>query len=386
VNYHRHFNFQVPTRIEFGLGVSRQLGAIATEMGAKRALLVTDRGILAAGVADLVQDALRNGGLDVTVFSDVQAEPDAQGVVDGVELYRSSRADLIVAVGGGSSLDTGKAISAMVTNPGHIRDYAGLGLLQEPGAPLIAVPTTAGTGSEATIWSVISEKDRGIKYGVGSALMVPRLALCDPELTLTLPPRLTAVTGIDAMSHALESYVNKATQPISEALAERALQLVAASLRTAVLAGDTLTARADMLLASTMAAMAFNPTRLGLAHALAMPLGAHAKIPHGDVVAILMPPVMRYNMTGNLHKFARLAEIFGENTAVLSLREAAEAGVRAVETLIRDVGCPCRLGAYGVQESDLPMLAEEAMTSGNIAVNPRVAGPADLVGIMSACL
>ena len=386
MNCYRPFSFELSVRIEFGIGTVRYLADHVRSLGGRHALIVTDPGLVAAGVIPKVTAVLETTDIAYTLFAEVQAEPDASGVEQGVELYRSEGCDIVISVGGGSSLDTGKAISVMINNEGHIRDYAGLGKLRHPGVPQIAIPTTAGTGSEATIWSVLSEKDKKIKYGVGSRFLVPTIALCDPELTVTLPPRLTAVTGIDALAHALESYVNKATQPISEALAEKSIQLVARSLRTAVFAGDQIAARADMLLASTIAATAFNATRLGLAHALAMPLGAKAKVPHADVITILLPEVNRYNLTANLPKFARIAELFGENANGLSLRQAAELGVNAVEQLIDDIGAPRKLGDYGVTEATLPEMAEEGMTSGNIAVNPRAATTEDLVEIMRGCL
>jgi len=386
MNYHRPFSFEMPTKIEFGIGLARRLGEFVESLGGSKSLVITDPGLVAAGVAERVTSALSQHGIEHIVFSEVESEPDARGVEASVELFRESGCDVIVAVGGGSALDTGKAVSAMLTNPGHIRDYAGLGVVKKHGAPFVAIPTTAGTGSESTIWSVISEKDKGLKYGVGSPLIVPDVALCDPELTVSLPPRITAVTGIDALAHALESYVNKATQPVSEALSEKAIMLIGRSLRTAVFAGDTVNARADMLLASSLAAMAFNPTRLGLAHALAMPLGSQAKIPHADVISILLPPVMRFNVVANQEKFARIAELFGEQVNHLSLHDAAEIGVRSVERLIRDVGAPESLSDYGVREEDLEGLAEEGLQSGNVPVNPRVTTAKDLVAIMQECL
>ncbi|MDN3523589.1 iron-containing alcohol dehydrogenase [Halomonas ramblicola] len=386
MNYHRPFSFEMPTKIEFGIGLTRRLGEFVESLGGSKALVITDPGLIAAGVVERVTSALSQRGIEHVVFSEVESEPDARGVEASVELFRESKCDVIVAVGGGSALDTGKAVSAMLTNPGHIRDYAGLGVVKKHGAPFVAIPTTAGTGSESTIWSVISEKDKGLKYGVGSPLIVPDVALCDPELTVSLPPRITAVTGIDALAHALESYVNKATQPVSEALSEKAIMLIGRSLRTAVFAGDTVTARADMLLASSLAAMAFNPTRLGLAHALAMPVGSQAKIPHADVISILLPPVMRFNVVANQEKFARIAELFGEQVNHLSLHDAAEIGVRSVERLIRDVGAPESLSDYGVREEDLEALAEEGLQSGNVPVNPRVTTAKDLVAIMRECL
>lgn len=380
------FLFELPGKIDFGVGAVDRLGGHLQRLGCRRVLLVSDPGLLDTGMVDRVIKRISGEGLDHTLFTDVEPEPDVGGIERGVDAFRSDDCDVVVAVGGGSVLDTAKAISVMDRNPGHIGDYAGLGNLPEPGVPMIALPTTAGTGSEATIWAVISEKAKGTKYGVGSTHMTADVALCDPALSVSLPPRLTAVTGLDALAHALESYVNKATHPISEALSERSMSLVAGALRDAVTGGDRLSARADMLLASTMAAMAFNSTRLGLAHALAMPLGAEAKIPHGDVVSILLPPVMHYNATGNVEKFARIADIFGEQTDGVSRRDAADLGVSAVERLARDVGAPSRLSEYGVKEADLPSLAEGGMASGNIAVNPRVATKDDLVEIMRECL
>jgi alcohol dehydrogenase class IV len=386
VHTHSHFLFELPTRIEFGSGSLSNLGQRVTELGGTRVLLVADEVLAAIGLVDRVTDVLDDAKIEYVVFTDIEPEPDAAGVHAGAERLAAEGCDLVVAVGGGSVLDSGKAIALMSRNPGHIRDYAGLGVQSQKGVPVIAIPTTAGTGSEATIWAVISEKSSKVKYGVGGPHMTSDLALCDPDLSVTLPPRLTAVTGLDALAHALESYVNKATQPISEALSEKSMELVARSLREAVWQGDALGARSDMLLASTLAACAFNSTRLGLAHALAMPLGAKAKIPHGDVVSILLPEVMRFNVVGNPHKFANIARIFGEPVEGLSLRAAADAGVAAVEQLVTDVAAPRKLGDYGVEVDDLQAMAEEAMTSGNIAVNPRITTAADLVGIMRRSL
>jgi alcohol dehydrogenase class IV len=386
VGAHNHFMFELPTRIEFGSGSLAHIGQRVTELGGSRVLVVTDEVLATIGIADRVTSVLDEAKIEHVLFTAIEPEPDAAGVQAGAELLAAEGCDVVVAVGGGSVLDSGKAIALMGRNPGHIRDYAGLGVQTQKGVPVIAVPTTAGTGSEATIWAVISEKSSKVKYGVGGPHMTSDLALLDPELSVTLPPRLTAVTGLDALAHALESYVNKATQPISEALSEKSMELVARSLRGAVWQGDALAARSDMLLASTLAACAFNPTRLGLAHALAMPLGAKAKIPHGDVVSILLPEVNRFNVVGNQEKFARIARIFGEPVDGLSLRAAAEAGVTAVDQLVTDVAAPRRLGDYGVAVEDLPALAEEAMTSGNIAVNPRITTADDLVGIMRRSL
>ena len=386
MDYNRTFSYELPTKIEFGAGISGRVPERVEECGGGRVLLVADPGVLAAGVVDKVTDALENASMPYVLFSDIDPEPEARSIVDGVELARSEGCDAVVGIGGGSALDSAKSIAVMLENEGHIRDYAGQNLVPNPGVPMIGLPTTAGTGSEVTIWSVISEKEEKVKYGVGSPYMTATIAMCDPELTLTLPPHITASTGIDALAHALESYVNKTTQPISEALSIRAMELIAKSLRTAVVAGENLQARSDMLLASLSAALAFNPTRLGLAHALVMPIGANYKIPHSVGVAILLPEVMRYNLIGNPQKFAKIARIFGENTEGLSLRDAAELSVKAIRQLSEDVGIPDGLARYGVEEERLYDLAEAGIATGNVPVNPRKPTVDDLVGIMRRCM
>ena len=386
MKYDRNFSFELPTRIEFGVGLVEHLADQVNDLGGKRVLLVSDPGLVAAGVVDRVSDILTAADLDVITFTDVEPEPEAEGVMAGAQLSKNEGRDLVVGVGGGSALDTAKSIALMAKNEGHVRDYAGLNVPSKPGLPVIAVPTTAGTGSECAVWSVISEKSLNVKYGIGGRNMTATVALCDPALSVSLPAPLTVGTGLDALSHGLESYVNKATQPVSEALSEKSMELIARNLRTAVYDGADIQARSGMLIASTMAACAFAPTRLGLAHAMAMPLGARAKIPHGDVISILLPEVMRFNMVANLDKFARIAQIFGVDTGSLSQREAAFAGVETVEQLVSDVDAPNSLSAYGVTGSDLEELAAESIVSGNIEVNPRPVTTDDLVDIMRRCL
>lgn len=386
MNSHRPFTFELPTRISFGVGAVTTLPDEIRAVGGTSVLLVSDPGLVAAGVVDRVAALLRKDGLEPAIFTEVEPEPDAKGVMAAAELARSSSADVVVGVGGGSALDTAKSAALMARNPGHIRDYSGLNVPSERGIPVIALPTTAGTGSECAIWAVISEKQKHDKYGVGGRNMTAAVALCDPALTLTLPARQTVSTGADALAHALESYVNKATQPISEALSEKAMELIARSFRSAVFQGADIDARSDMMIAATMAACAFAPTRLGLAHAMAMPLGAHAKIPHGDVIAILLPEVMRFNVVAAQRQFAEIARIFSVDTRSLTTREAAHAGVDAVTDLLRDVGAPSSLSDYGVTEDHLPEIAAESMKSGNIVVNPRPTRAQDLIEIMRRCL
>lgn len=377
------FSYHNPTAIEFGPGALARLPALVQDASGKRALVVGDPGIAKAGLLDRVVGAL-GAAVPVTTFTDVESDPDARSVDAGVQLARSRDCDVIIGVGGGSAMDVAKAIGIMLTNPGNIRDYAGMGKVGKPGVPVIAIPTTSGTGSELTIWSVLSDAERKLKFGVGSVLNCARVALLDPELTLSLPPAITAATGIDALTHALESYVNTATQPISEAMSEQSMALIARSLRLAVAQPGNRQARADMLLASTIAAMAFNSTRLGLAHAFAMPLGSRFHIPHGLANAIMLPVVMRFNLPGNLPKFARIAEIFGEPVAGLALREAAERSVSAIERLKSDIGIAAKLRDFGMTEADVHEVAAEAMLSGNVAVNPRQPTLDDMKALLRA--
>ena len=365
-----HFRYEVPTAIEFGSGSVKNLATYVKQLNGSKVLLVGDPGVLHAGIIAKLEEPLQTGHIPYVTFTDVGMEATIESVDSGVELARTEGCDIVVGVGGGSALDTAKSIGILIKNQGDIRDFIGIDKVPGPGAPVIAVPTTAGTGSEMTRFAVLSDKKAKAKLSVGSMYVCPTLALCDPELTVTLPAHLTAATGMDALTHALESYVNKVTQPISETLSIQSMKLIAKSLRLAVVQGENSEARYDMLLASTIAAMAFNTTRLGLAHALAIPLGAHFKIPHGVVNAILLPEVMKFNIIGNTEKFAEIARIFGENVDGLTTREAAERAVVAVRQLNKDIGITQTLSDYGLEEEHLDLIAEEAMLSGNVPVNP----------------
>jgi alcohol dehydrogenase class IV len=366
----RIFRYELPTAIEFGIGAVKDLADHVKRLNGTKVLLVSDPGVQKAGMTERLVEVLKKSGIPYVIYNDIEPEPDIEGVMRGRDLAKDEGCDCVVGLGGGSALDTAKAIGLMLANSGHIRDYVGINKVPHKGAPVIALPTTAGTGSELTIWSVLSDKKAKVKLSVGSPYNCPDLALCDPELTVSLPAHITAATGMDALTHALESFVNKATQPISEGMSRQSMSMIARSLRTAVVQGENLQARYDMLMASLIAAMAFNPTRLGLAHALAIPLGAHFKIPHGTVNAILLPEVMEYNLKGNLSKFKEIAQIFEMPVDGLSPREAAEQSVIAVRQLKHDVGIHQTLSDYGLTEADLGYIAEEAMTSGNVPVNP----------------
>ncbi len=375
------FTYKMPTELFVGRGASAQLGAKVGEMGCSRVLLVTDGGVAGSGIIRKLEESLGAGGVPCAIFDEVEPEPTIQGVAKATSLAKEFKADAIVGVGGGSSMDSAKAVAVMATNPGEIFDYVGFGLVKKAPLPIIAIPTTSGTGSEATFWSVLCDKTRNIKASVGGWNLMPTLAVVDAELTMGLPPRITAATGMDALCHAMESYVAKSTQPISEGLSIAAMKLIARSLRKAVNRGDDIQAREDMILGSLIAALAFNITRLGNAHALAIPFGAHFGIPHGVVNAILLPWVMEYNLPAATEKYIEVARIFGENVDGLAPDEAAAKAVVAVKKLLADIGLAEGLAAWKVTEEALPKIAEEAVKSGNVPVNPRLTKVEDLIAI-----
>lgn len=378
------FNFMpVPTDIHFGCGVLRDLPERIRGAGGTRPFLVTDPGVCAAGILDEVTAILRRAEMEFTVCDRVKPDSGSALIDETAAELKRSGSDLVIGIGGGSSLDTAKAIAALATNPGSALDYVGLHKVRNRAMPVVAIPTTAGTGSEVTLWSVFTDDTRSVKVAIGGVMMYPAVALCDPELTLGLPPQLTASTGMDALAHAIECYTNNACQPISGALALRAIELIGRSLRSAVLNGRNRESRYAMMLAATMAGIAMNPTRLGLAHALAMPLGSwNLHIPHGMVLAVTLPAVMEFNYTAEPDRFVDVARALGERIDSLSRMEAAARAVTAVSSLARDIGIPAALGDYGLRDEHVRPVVEEAMKSGNVPVNPRRTCAEDLARIL----
>jgi alcohol dehydrogenase len=387
-NAAQSFNFfPVPTDIHFGFGVVYSLAERVRSFGADRLFLVTDPGICSAGLLDSVLTLFSKAGIGCDVYDEVKPDSGSGLIVEATQRLIRSRAGVVVGLGGGSSLDTAKAVAMLATNPGSVLSYTGLHRVKNRSLPVIAVPTTAGTGSEVSLWSVFTNDDTGLKVAIGSFHLYPTIAICDPELTLDLPAALTAATGMDALAHSIECYTNKACQPISSALAYSAMELIGGNLRGAVMESSNRASRYAMLLGSTMAGLAMNPTRLGLAHALAMPLGSwDLRIPHGLAIAVTLPRVMRFNHTAAPKRFARVAEALGVSTRELSLADAALRGVEAVEKLSVDIGIPSGLAQCGLRSSDIQRVVDEAMKSGNVAVNPRATTREELAGVLEQSL
>jgi alcohol dehydrogenase len=361
--------FNVPTRIVFGEGASAEAGHELAALGARRVLAVTDGGLIRAGIVQPICGCLEAAGLSHAAFTDVEANPSVETVQRALAAYQSNRCDAILAVGGGSPMDTAKAVGILAANGGNIRDYEGLGKVRNPLPPLVAVPTTVGTGSEVTYFDVITDVQRRFKMAIASPLLAARVALLDPLLVANLPPALVASTAMDALTHAMESYTSKLSQPFTDAVDLYAVETISVNLRPAV-AGDR-KARGALLYASALAGIGFTHTRLGDCHAMAHPLGGVCRVPHGVANAILLPHVLEFNLPFAEARLARLAQALGVRTDGVSQQEAALAAVAAVRQLAADVGIPAGLRSEGVPEAAIPLMAADAMTSGNVAINPR---------------
>ncbi len=374
------FVFQAPTQLIFGPGALAQLVEATTGLG-ERVLAVSDPGVAAAGILDRVVAPLRASGRHTEIATDVEPNPSVETVERALDAYRRAGCRWVLAVGGGSAMDVGKAVALLAAHPGSIRDYEGIGKVPGPTVPLVCVPTTAGTGSEVTVFTVITDRQRKFKMTIGSSHLLPRVAVCDPELTVSMPQPLTAATGMDALTHAVECYTNTVYHPVAKALAMEAIRLIGGALRRAYANGRDLSARTQMLLASTMAAMAFARTRLGNVHAMSHPVGAHFDVPHGMANALLLPYVMDWNLPGCLDTFPTVAEALGEDVRGLSPRAAAEVAVDTVRQLARDLSIPERLRDVGVTRDGLAAMTDDAMKSGNVQVNPRATNRDEMLAL-----
>jgi alcohol dehydrogenase class IV len=343
--------------------------------------VVSDPGVAKAGILPRVLSLLSDAGIGTEPFADVEANPSVETVNAATDRFRRTRASFVIGAGGGSAMDVAKVVGVLGAHGGSVHDYAGIGKVPGVGVPVVAIPTTAGTGSEVTVFSVITDRERRFKMTVGSPHIVPQVAVCDPELTASMPPALTAATGMDALTHAIESFVNIAHNPIAKTLALEAIRLIGRSLRTAYASGADRRARTEMLLASTLAAMAFSRTRLGNVHAMSHPLGAHYDVPHGVANAVLLPTVMEWNLVACYDTYPAVAAALGERVEGLPRRAAAEAAVSAVRLLARDVEIPARLRDVGVSRDGIPAMTEDAMKSGNVLVNPRRTTAADITAL-----
>lgn len=365
--------FEFPTKIVHGPGTLVNLAGELQALGVKRPLLVTDKGLVTAGMVAEVTNQLRKHGLDSVLFDDVVPNPPIALVDQGTTVYREADCDGLIGLGGGSPMDATKAIGVTAVQGGSIRAYewADPNPVCKRIPPTIAVPTTAGTGSEVTLWSVITDPERKIKYNVGGTPLIgAHVALIDPQLTLALPPSITAGTGMDALAHAIECYTMAYAQPFTDAVALLAMEYVSRYLRIAYAQGQNLEARTKMSMAAALGGMAYGVASAGAAHAMSQTAGGVRDVPHGAITARLLGPVMEYNFMGEPHRFARVAQALGEDIRGLSIWDAAERAVTAVYRLTADVGIPT-MQALGFSEDEIPLLAELAANDPQTIGNPR---------------
>jgi 4-hydroxybutyrate dehydrogenase len=381
--------FAFPTRIVFGAGALRQLGNEAKRLGMKRPLLVTDRGVVECGLAERVTAEAKRAGLSLTLFDGTSPNPVEKNVFDGLERYGEGKCDGIIALGGGSSLDTGKAIRLKVTHPLPLDEYDdqlnGGEKIGPNLPPFIAIATTAGTGSEVGRSAVIILKTTDRKTVIFSPYLIPSVALADPELTLGMPPKITAGTGLDALTHNIEAYLALGYHPMCDAIALAGTRLGVRHLPTAVHNGADLPARTHMMMAAIMGAMAFQKG-LGAVHSLAHPLSSMAGLHHGTTNGILLPAVLEFNRLTSEDRLRDLAVAMDLDVAGRNQAEAASAAIERIRILLNEVGIPCRLSAFGITREMIPALAEKAMQDACRLLNPRPCSESDMVALYEQSL
>lgn len=377
--------FQSPERLLFGWGSLGKTGEEALRYGTKALLVSGKTSSRASGALDAVCASLKSAGITVTLFCEVESDPSVHTVTVGATLAKDSGADVVIALGGGSPLDAAKAISVMATHSGNIVDYEKTALHRK-GIPVIAIPTTAGTGSEVTKFVVITDTDRKVKMLISSPFLIPRVALLDPQLTLSIPPAFTAGPGMDALTHAIEAYQSSLASPTTDVFALSAIRLIGANLVKATLNGANVEARTAMLLGQLHAGLAFGNASVALVHAMSRPLGAHFGIPHGQANAILLPWVMEYNRPACPEKFVHIAEALGCDVQGLPRKEASRLAVTTVREIYADTGLPLTLAELGIPAEALPQLAQDASQSGSVLFNPRKPTLNEIEQLYHSCL
>ena len=374
MNLLNSFSFELPTKIEYGIGAAKGLADVIKNLNAAKVLMITDEGVMRSGLLERITGSLEAHDLKWKVFDRVEPNPKDYNVEEGTEIAKQFGPDCLVALGGGSPIDCAKAIAVVARQGGAVRDYEGPDKIGIDVLPLIAIPTTAGTGSEVTFSSVITDSREKFKFSIKGPQIAPKVALVDPEMTLTMPPELTASTGMDALTHAIEGFTAKVSEPIADSAALYAIELIATYLRTAVADGNNIESRAAMLLGSVLAGIAFSHSDVAAVHCVAEALGGKYDAPHGVCNAVVLPAVMAYNMEYCKERYARIAVAMGlpgENTD-----QAARQAVEAIEKLASDVRLP-GFNSLGVQEKDLDELAVSSFKNGSNVDNPRPMTKAD---------
>jgi len=386
------YGYFIPSVTLIGIGAAKEIPAKIKALGGSKPLIVTDKGITGAGITKQVTDLLDAAKMSYVVFDETIPNPTDKNVHAGVEIYKMQGCDSLITLGGGSSHDCGKGVGLVVANGGTIHNYEGVDKSTNPMPPYVAVNTTAGTASEMTRFCIITDTSRKVKMAIVDWRCTPGVALDDPLLMMGMPPALTAATGMDALTHAVEAYVSTIATPMTDSAAEKAIELIATHLRPAVANGGDIVAREGMCYAQYLAGMAFNNASLGHVHAMAHQLGGFYDLPHGECNAILLPHVSRFNLIAKMDRFVKIAQLLGEDISGLSKREAAEKALDAIKKLSTDIGIPAGLIELGkrygkeVRAEDIETMTGNAQKDACGMTNPRRPTDADVKAIYSAAL
>ncbi|EOB3676671.1 TPA: L-threonine dehydrogenase [Vibrio vulnificus] len=378
--------FFIPTVNLMGAGCLKDAADSIKAQGFTKGLIVTDKILNQIGVVKQVQDLLSERHVETVVFDGTQPNPTIGNVNAGLALLKQNECDFVISLGGGSPHDCAKGIALVAANGGKIADYEGVDKSAKPMLPLIAINTTAGTASEMTRFCIITDEERHIKMAIVDKHTTPLISVNDPELMLAKPASLTAATGMDALTHAVEAYVSIASTPITDAVAIKAIELIQAHLRTAVAHGDDIEAREQMAYAQFMAGMAFNNASLGYVHAMAHQLGGFYDLPHGVCNAILLPHVQRYNAQVCPERLRDVAKAMGVNVEGMSAEQGAEAAIDAIVALAKDVGIPAGIRELGAKSEDIPTLADNALKDACGFTNPKQATHEEISAIFEAAM
>lgn len=386
------YGYFIPSVTLIGIGAAKEIPAQIKALGGSKPLIVTDKGITAAGITKEITDLLDEAEMPYVIFEDTIPNPTDTNVHDGVAVYQQNDCNSLITLGGGSSHDCGKGVGLVIANGGKIQDYEGVDQSTNAMPPYVAVNTTAGTASEMTRFCIITDTSRKVKMAIVDWRVTPGVAIDDPLLMMGMPPALTAATGMDALTHAVEAYVSTIATPMTDSAAEKAIELVAKHLRPAVANGNDIDAREGMCYAQYLAGMAFNNASLGHVHAMAHQLGGFYDLPHGECNAILLPHVSSFNLIAKMDRFVKIAELMGEKVDGLAPRDAAELALVAIRKLSTDIGIPAGLIELGkrygkeVSAADIDTMTGNAQKDACGMTNPRTPSDDDVRGMYKAAL
>lgn len=378
------YRFFMPPVSLMGIGCLKDVGTEIKSLGYKKALIVTDKVLVEIGLLKRLTTILDEEAIEYVLFDETKPNPTVKNVEDGLKMLKENNCDFLISFGGGSPHDCAKAIGLVATNGGSIKDYEGVNKSKKPMLPLVAINTTAGTASEMTRFSIITDEDRHVKMAIVDWHVTPILAVNDPELMINMPKSLTAATGMDALTHAIEAYVSTDATPATDAAALMAIELIFKYLKRAVENGNDIEARDKMAYAEYLAGVAFNNAGLGYVHAMAHQLGGFYDLPHGVCNAVLLPHVQSFNMKVAAKRFVDIARVIGITIEGLSEEKIAEEVIESIKKLSREIGIPKGLKELGAKEEDIKVLAENALKDACGLTNPRRANLEDIMSIFKA--